>query len=40
MDYILKNSNSSKIVVNKLQELNSQNNLKFKNSEDEIKLQK
>ena len=38
MDYILKNSNSGKIVVNKLQELNSQNNLKFKNSEDEIKL--
>ena len=38
VDYILKNSNSGKIVVNKLQELNSQNNLKFKNSEDEIKL--
>ena len=38
VDYILKNSNSGKIVVNKLQDLNSENNLKFKNSEDEIKL--
>ena len=37
VDYVLKNSNSGKIVVNKLQELNSQNNIKFKNSEDEIK---
>tara|TARA_Y100001970_G_C14195199_1_gene837633 strand:+ start:523 stop:1026 length:504 start_codon:yes stop_codon:yes gene_type:complete len=37
VDYVLKNSNSGKIVVNKLQELNSQNNLKFKNSEEEIK---
>ncbi len=37
VDYILKNSNSGKIIVNKLKELNSQNQLKFKNTEDEIK---
>tara|TARA_Y100000992_G_scaffold285217_1_gene236015 strand:+ start:611 stop:1114 length:504 start_codon:yes stop_codon:yes gene_type:complete len=38
VDYILKNSDSGKIVVNKLQNLNSENNLMFKNAEDEIKL--
>jgi outer membrane protein len=38
VDYILKNSDSGKIVVKKLQNLNSENNLMFKNAEDEIKL--
>ena len=38
VDYILKNSDSGKIVVNKLQNLNSENSLSFKNAEEEIKL--
>ena len=38
VDYIVKNSNSGKIVVNKLQNLNSANMLMFKNTENEIKL--
>ena len=40
VDYIVKNSNSGKIVVNKLQNLNSANMLMFKNTENEIKLLK
>ena len=38
VDYIVKNSESGKIIVNKLQNLNSENMLMFKNAEDEIKL--
>ena len=38
VDYILKNSDSGKIIVNKLQNLNSENSLSFKNAEEEIKL--
>lgn len=38
VDYVLKNSDSGKIVVNKLQDLNSENNVMFKNAENEIKL--
>ena len=38
VDYILKNSDSGKIIVNKLQNLNSENISMFKNTEKEIKL--
>ena len=38
VDYILKNSDSGKIVVNKLQNLDSENISIFKNAEKEIKL--
>ena len=37
VDYIVKNSDSGKIIVNKLQNLNSENMLIFKNTENEIK---
>ena len=38
VDYILKNSDSGKIVVNKLKNLDSENISMFKNEEKEIKL--
>mgnify|MGYP001479558044 CR=1 FL=1 len=38
VDYIVKNSDSGKIIVDKLQKLNSENTIMFKNAEDEIKL--
>ena len=37
IDYILNNSNAGKIIVSELKDLNSQNNMRFKKKETELK---